>query len=72
MEKINRINPILVGEMFDYELEDFTLLHKTDWNGEVYTIGVWDNGYFKELTYRPVYEMSETDESFNIIGFEKS
>ena len=66
-------NPVLVGEMFDYELEDGTLLHNTEWNGEDYTVRTGRIPNRIEAVYRPVYEVSETDEeSFNIIGFEKS
>lgn len=66
-------NPVSVGEMFDYELEDGTLLHNTEWNGEDYTIRTGNIPNRTETVYTPVYEVSETDEeSFNIIGFEKS
>jgi hypothetical protein len=66
-------NPVSVGEMFDYELEDGTLLHNTEWNGEDYTIRNGNIPNRTETVYTPVYEISETDEeSFNIIGFEKS
>ena len=59
--------------MFDYELEDGTLLHNTEWSGEDYTIRTGNIPHRTETVYTPVYEVSETDEeSFNIIGFEKS
>lgn len=51
-----------VGHDYDYELEDGTYLHESEWNGEVYTVKV-DN--HTEKTYRPVY-----DEEDKTIGFE--
>lgn len=54
------------GHFFDYLLEDGTMLHSSEWNGEVYTVKTED-GY--EKTFRPVYEEIAEDE-FVIVGFE--
>lgn len=54
------------GHVFDYELEDGTLLHHTEWNGEVYTVKEADGS---ERTLRPVYD-DIGDDQYEIIGFE--
>lgn len=51
---------------FDYELEDGTLLHSSEWNGEVYTVKNKDGS---ETIYFPVYNQIDEDE-YEIIGFE--
>lgn len=51
---------------FDYELEDGTLLHSSEWNGEVYTVKNKDGS---EIRYFPVYNQIDDDE-YEIIGFE--
>lgn len=50
---------------FDYELEDGTLLHSSEWNGEVYTVKNKGGG---ETRYFPVY--NQIDDEYEIIGFE--
>ena len=60
MLKIKEKNVVRVGHIFDFELENGELLHRTEWNGEYYET---ENGIF-----RPVYE--EIDGDFEIIGFE--
>ena len=50
---------------FDYELEDGTLLHNSEWNGEVYTVKNKDGS---ETRYFPVY--NQIDDEYEIIGFE--
>lgn len=47
---------------FDYQLEDGTLLHPSEWNGEKY----FADGH----EYVPVYNKIGDDE-YEIIGFEK-
>ena len=57
----------LGGTVFDYELENGTLLHQYEWNGENYTVR--ENG--KEVVYKPVYSEDENENGgFDIIGFE--
>ena len=57
----------LGGATFDYELEDGTLLHESEWNGENYTIR--QDG--KEVVYKPVYSEQENENGgYDIIGFE--
>lgn len=70
MIKIKNKNVERNFHQFDYELEDGTLLHSDEWNGENYTILHRKN--HKETVYTPVYskEPNETD-TFEIIGFEK-
>lgn len=54
------------GHWFEYELEDGTLLHQSEWNGEVYTVkkdGV-------EISYHPIYaEEKNCNGGYDIIGF---
>lgn len=50
---------------FDYELEDGTLLHNSEWNGESYTVKNKGGG---ETRYFPVY--NQIDDEYEIIGFE--
>lgn len=58
----------LEGTTFDYELEDGTMLHPSEWNGEVYAVV---NGGIED-TYRPVYDEDENDNGgYDIIGFER-
>ena len=68
MLKIKAENVVIAGHRFDYELEDGTLLHEDEWNGEHYTIS--EKG--QEIVYRPIYadEPNEND-GFDIIGFEE-
>lgn len=53
------------GHYFDYELEDGTLLHSSEWNGGVYTVKNKDGS---ETRYFPVY--NQIDDEYEIIGFE--
>lgn len=69
MIQIKNRNPIYVGEMFDFELEDGTLLHDSEWNGECYTVKE-QGGH--ERSFRPVYRaLNEFEDQFEIIGFEE-
>lgn len=55
---------VCVGSAYyDYELENGTLLHKCDWNGESYIF--MEDGV--ERVYTPIYE--QDDIYFNIVGF---
>jgi hypothetical protein len=79
MLKIKATNARHVGENYDYELSDGTLLHVSEWNGEAYTVKA--DG--REITYRPVYRYQaeqidlgsieenspEWDAAVEIIGF---
>ena len=57
----------LGGATFDYQLEDGTLLHESEWNGENYTIK--ENG--TETVYKPIYAEHENENGgYDIIGFE--
>lgn len=71
MIKIKNKNVERNFHQFDYELEDGTLLHSNEWNGENYTIRNQKN--HKKTIFTPVYskEPNEND-SFDIVGFEKS
>ena len=71
MLKIKTENPVSVGEMFDYELEDGTLLHRTEWNGEDYTVRSGSIPTRTETVYKPVYSAEPNEnEGYDIIGFE--
>ena len=54
------------GEWFAYKLENGTLLHSSEWNGEKYTVKTKTG----EVEYIPVYadEPNEND-GYDIIGF---
>jgi hypothetical protein len=67
MLKIKRENFEETGHRFDYELENGVLLHKSEWNGETYTVK--ENG--KEITYRPIQTHNEADDTWTIIGFDE-
>ena len=73
MIKIKREHFTYMGTTMEYELEDGTMLHSNDWNGEIYTIK--KDG--REISYRPIIEgIGEADEDgeysqYGIIGFEK-
>lgn len=71
MLEIKAENVVRCGHQFDYELENGTLLHEKEWNGEVYTVR--ENG--TETTYEPVYDTmpDENDglDVWDIIGFER-
>lgn len=69
MLKIKARNVVrLGGAMFDYELEDGTLLHESEWNCYNYTIYKGD----KEIVYQPIYAVEENENGgHDIIGFEK-
>ena len=71
MIKIKNKNVVRNFHQFDYELEDGTLLHSDEWNGEVYTL--MDRKNHKETVYKPIYghEPNEED-NYYIIGFEKN
>lgn len=58
-------NVLVNSHYFDYELEDGTLLHSSEWNGEVYTVKNKDGS---ETRYFPVY--NQIDDEYEIIGFE--
>lgn len=60
-------NVIVNGRKFDYKLEDGTLLHWSDFNGEVYTVK--EKGI--ERTFRPVYAEENENGGFDIIDFEE-
>lgn len=67
MIKIKNEDIKVNGHWFDYELEDGTLLHQSEWNGEEYTVK--ENGV--EITYRPIYAEEENcNGGYDIIGFE--
>jgi len=82
MLNIKAKNVERVGHMFDYELEDGTLLHDSEWNGEKYITGRGQT----ETEYRPVYRFEaektdinalvenseEWDRAVEIIGFKQS
>lgn len=63
MIKIKNKDIKVNGHWFDYELEDGTLLHECDWNGEKYIF--MKDGV--EQVYTPIYE--QDDIYFNIVGF---
>lgn len=58
-------NVLVNSHYFDYELEDGTLLHRSEWNGESYTVKNKDGS---ETRYFPVY--NQIDDEYEIIGFE--
>ena len=63
----------LGGATFDYELEDGTLLHESEWNGECYTAREWDGEAYvvKSLCY-PVYsKTSNENNGHDVVGFER-
>ena len=68
MLKIKAQNVVrLGGATFDYELEDGTLLHESEWNGENYTVR--EDG--REAVYKPVYAEQENENGgYDIVGFE--
>ena len=54
----------LGGATFDYELEDGTLLHENEWNGEDYTAD--------GTAYKPIYaEQENKNGGYDIVGFER-
>lgn len=66
MLKIKRERFEQTGHWFDYELDNGIILHKSEWNGEEYTIK--EGNY--ERRFRPV--MVETQEdAWEAIGFEE-
>lgn len=82
MLKIKEERPYRMGSYFDYELENGTLLHSDEWNGERYFVK--ENG--REAEYIPVYRwqaegtepveerldnVEEFERSIEIVGFEK-
>lgn len=68
MLKIKAENVIIAGHQFDYELEDGTLLHQDEWNGENY--GTYIAGKY-EVEYIPVYaDKPNENDGYDIIGFE--
>ena len=67
MLKITEENIRVNGHIFDYRIEDGTLLHESEWNGEDYTVR--ENG--KDKVYKPVYSETENENGgFDIIGFD--
>jgi hypothetical protein len=73
MLKIAELDPASNGTMFDYRLENGDLLHKSEWNGEDYTVRTGSIPNRTETVYTPVYntEPNEND-GWDIIGFEVS
>lgn len=68
MINIKNENVERAGHWFDYELEDGTLLHNSEWNGEIYTVK--ENRM--EIEYRPIYaDKPNENDGYNIIGFER-
>lgn len=68
MIKIKEENVIRNGHMFDYLLENGTLLHESEWNGEKYTTKD-ERGKTLEV-YRPIYDENENENGgYDIIGF---
>lgn len=65
MLEIKESGAIRGGHRFDYELEDGTLLHHTEWNGQAYYT---DDGY----KYTPIEVPDEDEVNFEVIGFERS
>lgn len=73
MLKIKSEGKVVDFARFDYELEDGTLLHETEWNGEEYTVK--NDGC--ETYYKPVEKATQFDEDnepceWEVIGFEES
>lgn len=68
MIKIKEENVIRNGHMFDYLLENGTLLHESEWNGEEY-ITKDKYGHTVEC-YLPIYDENENENGgYDIIGF---
>ena len=68
MLKIIEENVKLNGHIFDYQLDDGTLLHDREWNGQDYTTR--ENGI--ERVYKPIYAETENENGgYNIVGFEE-
>lgn len=63
MIKIKKEGYMMNGHLFDYLLEDGTLLDMRDWNGEVYHA----DGH----TYYPIYKFDEEYEQDIIICFDR-
>lgn len=57
-----KIKRELFTDGFEYELEDGTMLHESEWNGEVYITDGKD--------YRPVQQYDEEHDQYDTIGFE--
>lgn len=81
MLTIKRQNVNIAGHVYDYELEDGTLIHIDSWNGECYSAR--DNAG-QEVTYTPVYRYEvegaeltedenseEWDRQLEVVGFEE-
>lgn len=58
-------NVMFNGARFDFQLEDGTLLHKSEWNGEVYAVKLPD-GRLREC--KPVY--AEAGDDIEIVDFD--
>lgn len=58
-------NVMFNGARFDFRLEDGTLLHKSDWNGECYAFKLPDG---RERVCKPVY--AGVGEDIEIVDFD--
>lgn len=69
MLKIKKENFTEVGHYFDYELENGTKLHSSEWNGEFYSV---DGAEYYPVN-EPISFDDETGEAdqWDTIGFEK-
>lgn len=66
MIKIKREHFEINGEWYDYELENGALLHRSEWNGEVYTVKDGKS----ERTYRPVQVHNKEQDTWTTVGFD--
>ncbi|HIU69819.1 MAG TPA: hypothetical protein IAD23_07685 [Candidatus Scubalenecus merdavium] len=58
-------NVMFNGARFDFRLEDGTLLHKSEWNGECYHFKLPDG---RERVCKPVY--AEVGDDIEIVDFD--
>ena len=68
MLKIKAENVVRNFHQFDFELEDGTILHESEWNGEKYIVK--ENGI--EVSYLPIYaDRMDDNGGYPIVAFYK-
>lgn len=67
MVKIIRKNFKTCGELFDFELNNGILLHRSEWNGYEYTVKSGNEpDFYKNCRYVPNYNKFNEIESFEM------